>query len=432
MKNLHSRLCVAAVCLVFAFSAWSDWPQFCGPKRDCSSPEKGLARKWPEGGPKVLWTFPLGRGFGSPSERDGEVYVLDRVGEDKKEQEILRCLDLKTGKELWTFHYDAAGEVVHPGSRTQPTIDANNVYSVGALGDLYCVDRKTHKPVWHKNLVKDFGFEKIPMWGIAQAPSLHKGLLIVAPQAPDAFVVAYKCDTGDLVWKAAENLGVVGYTTPVITKLGGVDQVVMFGAGTKKTSPTGRVAGFSLADGKTLWIYDGYQNPIPIPFPTTLPNDRLFITGGYEAGSALIEVKQNAGKWAVKELATFDNSIGSQIQQPVLFGGHLYMNSNSNEREDGMMCLTLDGKVLWKTKDIAPDPPIFEKGSLIQADGLIYNLDGKTGVVRLVEPSPQGYKELAKAKVLDSKEIWAPIALTQGMLLVRDQQQLKCLDVKNP
>jgi outer membrane protein assembly factor BamB len=416
---------IALTSLMMASAAAADWPQFQGPNRDGSSPEKGLARTWPAEGPKVLWSFPLGPGFAAPAIRDGEVYILDRV-QDK--QDVMRCLDFQTGKELWNYAYDAPGKISHNGSRTPPTVDEKYVYSVGMMGDLYCIDRKTHQPVWKKNLQTDFNPEK-PGWGFAQAPSLYKDLVILAPQAPDAFVAAFKKDTGEVVWKSP-SLGLIGYTTPVVTKLGGVDQVVMIGACAKGGAKPGKVAGLSLENGTILWTYDGFQCYIPIPYPATLPDDRLFMTGGYDAGSAMIQVKQEGGKFVVKEIFK-TSACGSQVHQPLFFGDHLYVNSNSNEREDGMLCLALDGQVKWKTRD-SWSSTTFERGGLLLADSMILTLDGKKGVLYLVDPSPDGFKELAHAQVFSGKEIWAPMALSEGKLLLRNQEEMKCLDLKNP
>ena len=418
------------LCAAFAFFALSasaaDWPQFMGPNRDGASPETGLARTWPDGGPKVLWTVPLGQGYASPSVRDGEVYILDRV--DQK-QDVLRCLGLNDGRELWSFAYDAPGEVSHDGSRTAPTIDETHVYTVGALGHFHCINRKTHQSVWNKNLAADFGAE-VPNWGVSQSPSLRGDLVIVSAMAKEGcIVVAYKKDTGDIAWKS-EVLGLLGYSTPVVAKLAGVDQVVMVAACKKGGGSPGKVAGLNPDTGATLWTYDGFQCFIPIPCATTLPDDRLFITGGYGAGSSMIQVKQQDGKFTVKELFK-TGECGSQIQQPLFYKDHLYINSNSNEREDGMMCMGLDGAIKWKTKD-SWFTATFERGPLMLADGLIYNLDGKKGVLYLIEPSPDAFKTLAEVKLLGGKEIWSPMALSQGKLLVRSQTEMKCLDVRTP
>lgn len=423
---LGFRVTCLVVGLLWVFgAAYADWAQFGGPDRNNISPETGISRSWPANGPKVLWTIALGSGFGSPSVRDGEVYLLDRPD---KNQDVLRCLSLETGEELWHFAYEAPGSVSHDGSRTAPTIDDNYVYTVGLLGQMYCIDRKTHQPVWSKNLLSDFG-QSLPRWGVSQAPSLYKDLVIVAPQASEAFVIALKRDTGEIVWKTP-SLGNVGYSTPVITTLCGADQAVMIGASNERGESGALTAGISLEDGSILWTYDGFQCRIPIPYATSLPGDRLFITGGYRAGSAMIELRRENDVFAVKELFKTD-VCGSQIQQPLFYEGYLYVNSNSNEREDGLMCLTLDGAVKWKTRE-SWFSTSFERGPLLLADGLIFNLDGKKGTLHLIEPSPDGYKELASANFLGGKEIWAPMALSQGKLLLRSQSEMKCLDVKNP
>jgi hypothetical protein len=89
--------------------------------------------------------------------------------------------------------------------------------------------------------------------------------------------------------------------------------------------------------------------------------------------------------------------------------------------------MDLDGNVKWKTER---SPVVFDKGGLILADGLILSVDGPTGILNLIEPDPAGFKRLADAKLLATKECWAPLALTDGKLVIRDQGQMKCVVVK--
>jgi hypothetical protein len=71
-------------------------------------------------------------------------------------------------------------------------------------------------------------------------------------------------------------------------------------------------------------------------------------------------------------------------------------------------------------------------GSLLMADDLIFIMHGKSGELHLVEASANGYRLLSKAKVLEGEgaTVWAPMALSEGKLIVRDQKQMKCLDVR--
>jgi outer membrane protein assembly factor BamB len=387
------------------------------------SPETGLATSWPAGGPKELWSFPLGEGFAGPAVRDGEVYILDRVN---SAQDILRCLSLATGEELWKFTNDAPGEVSFNGSRTTPAVSENHIYAVGLMGDFYCLDRKTHQLVWHKKFEDEFSSAAPGHWGVAQSPSLYKNMVIVAPQGEDAFLAAYDQMTGNLLWKTA-GFGGLGYSTPVVTTLDGVDQAVMV-AGT--SGGDSMVAGVSVEDGSILWTYKDWGCDIPIPYPVTLPDNRLFITGGYGAGSAMIQVTNTGGQFAIKELFKTDVT-GSQIHQPLFYENHLYINSNGNRRSDGMLCLNLDGEMLWRTKD-TKGLPRFDKGNLLMAEGLIVILEGKRGSLHLVDASHDGYSELASAEIFEGKQMWAPMALSQGKLVLRSQSEMKCLDLQNP
>ncbi len=185
-----------------------------------------------------------------------------------------------------------------------------------------------------------------------------------------------------------------------------------------------------LENGAILWTYENWQCWIPIPNPTPLTDDKLLISGGYGSGSAIIQVKKGASGFEVREVKVLDaDTCGSQIHQPIVYKDHIYMNNNSNEKTNGLSCFTLDGTLKWKTADL-PDAPKFDRGSLIIADDLIIAMDAKSGIVYLVDPSPDGYKQLAQAPVVEGRELFGPIALSDGKLLVRSQDTLKCLDLK--
>jgi len=411
----------AVIVMVVAGGTLADWPQYLGPDRNAISPEKGLLRSWPEAGPKVLWTVPLGAGFGGAAVSDGKVYVLDRDGDDK---DVLRCLDLVTGKEQWSYTYDAPGRVQHPGSRSTPAIDGNYIYTCGSFGDLYCFDKNTHQPVWNKNVWKDYDDGNVPRWAISQNPLIYGGSVIVASQTSKAGVVSYDKLTGQVKWASQALVGGVGYVSPAIVKIDGNDNLVMITAG-KRGGGSGAVIGIDPGSGKQLWIYEGWNCQIPIPNVTEIGDGRLFITGGYEAGSAMIKVARNGDAYNVTELYKTDD-FGTHVHPAILYKDHLYAHCTTNTRRDGMVCMDLNGKVKWKTGR----SPVFDKGGFILADGLMLSVDGQKGILYLIEPYPAGYKELASAKLLDTNECWGELALVDGKLLIRDQKQMRCVVVK--
>lgn len=488
----HIKLLIAFVLLFAALTPGCrqenqtarDWPQFLGPDRNSTSEQTGILRSWPETGPEVLWSVDLGKGFGGPVIKDGKVYLLDR---DDEVGDFMRCFDLSTGEELWKYGYDAPGTVMFPGSRSVPAVDGNYVYSCGHNGDLYCIDITTHEPVWNKNVWTDFGGERLPSWAITQNPLVYGDLLIIASQAPEAGVVAYDKLTGDLKWKTP-SLGPVGYVSPAIVRISGEDHVVMItaaerenrgerppmdgqrqqrpaqGGGTQAGPPqggqrqapqgaqgqaqgdqrqgpppefrptlsNGLVAGINPLTGEKLWEYKNFQCIIPIPSAYDAGENKVLIIAGYNAGVAMIRVDKNAdGQYAVTELYK-NPEFGEHTKPPVFHNGYFYAQYSNNERRDGLVCMSMDGRVMWKTMR----NPSFDKGSMILADGLILASDGAQSLY-LIEPDSTGFKPLASAELLAGgtgderrpNQNWGTLALADGNLLMRDQTRMICVKV---
>lgn len=291
---MKRHFCFLSLVSVFLFSAISssnsaDWPRFLGPNGNGISTETGLANEWPEQGPKQLWSFAMGEGFGSPAVLDGKVYVLDRVNE---QQDVIRCFNLDSGEELWSSGYEAPGRLSYNGSRSIPSVDDKHVYSVGPFGDVYCFSLETHKPVWNVNLPKTFGGNP-PNWGFAHSPVLHGDNLLVTPMSETTGVVALNKNAGEVVWKSPA-IGGEAYTTPVIATIDGVEQILFL---TQK-----QLSGINPKTGELFWTWEGYQCKIPIPSPTPIGEDKLFLTGGYGAGSVIVQVKKEGDSWKIEEL----------------------------------------------------------------------------------------------------------------------------------
>ena len=422
--RLTLKLAAVLVTLSVTSAVAADWPWIYGPKRDNTSDQKGLLRTWPKEGPKVLWTTPVGLGFGGPAVSGGKVYLLDR---DEEVGDKLRVFDFATGKELWSFDYKAPGAFMFAGSRTTPTIDGDLVYTSGPMGDLYAISTTTRKPVWQKNIWKDFGGgAELPRWAIVQNPLVYGDLLIVAPQTSQAGVVAYDKKTGALRWKSQALSGVPGYVSPSIIKVAGEDHLVMItaAAGRGRNARDGSVNGLDPRSGKVLWTYTDWQCIIPVPQAVDAGQGRVLVTGAYGAGSVMLKVdKKPDGSFGVSEL--FKNpDFGAHTQPPVLHGDHFYSHYTINERSDGLVAMGMDGKIKWKTDQTPP----FVRGGTILADGLMLTTDGNTKLY-LIEPSPTGFKPLASAVIMAPGDNWAPLALVDGKLLVRSQKELKVLQV---
>ncbi|MBN2163595.1 MAG: PQQ-binding-like beta-propeller repeat protein [Pontiellaceae bacterium] len=434
----HGIASMIGAAMVLSASA-ADWPQFCGPARDNISTETGLADSWPESGPKVLWEMSVNDGYSSPAIRAGKVYFVDR----SEEVSLLRCMDLEKGTELWNVGVEDPGTMSHKqfaGTRGTPAVTDNAAYFVTGWGSLVCVDLATKSVIWKHNLLSEFEME-LNRWGLSQSPLLYGDLVIVAITSDRTGVAAYHCKDGSPAWKS-ESIGGYTFSSPVMYSLCGTDMIVAIGseAGgrrrrnetpeeTPAAPPKSGVFGLSPSDGSVLWHYSGWQCRNAVPFPTRLPDERLFITGGYDAGSAMIRIKKTETGYEAEELFKIDD-VSPQIHQPVYLDGHLLVANNGNRKNDGLICVSMDGIVDWRSKD-AENGPTFERGGFLLVDGKIVILDAKTGMLHLLRADVSGYKELASAPMVKENDMaWAPLALSDGKLLVRDWTTLKCVDLR--
>lgn len=426
MKRLNLLFTAITLFLSMHNVSAQDWPQFLGPNRNSTSPQKGILRSWPAGGPEILWAANVGPGYGGPIIKEGKVYLLDR---NDKTGDIMRCFDFSTGKELWRFSYDAPGSIQYPGSRSVPSIDGNRIYSCGPYGNLYCIDVNTHKPIWNKNIIKDFGGTKLPVWAISQCPLVYGDLLIISySQDPNSGLVAYNKLTGEIKWKTAA-IGNETYASPSIVKIAGEDHLVMIFSSTNTYMhknvevSSGRIIGMNPETGKMLWEYKNWENAIQIAPAFDAGDGRILAVGGYDLGTAMIKVEKTDGSYTVKELFKH-NDFGDHTKPPVLFNGYFYAQFSTNSKRDGLSCMSMDGKVMWKTMR----KPSFDKGSMILADGMILATDGNK-TLYLIQPDPAGFKPLASATILGMGQNWGPMALADGKLLLRDQTRLLCLKI---
>jgi len=424
--RLTFRLALTAIAVLLwvALPAVSDdWPGFQGPNRDGVVPGGELLTDWPDDGPSVRWTRDIGPGFGGVAIVDGKVYLLDRDG---IAGDVLKLFDLKTGELLGEIPYDAPGRLSYHGSRSTPTVTDTHAFTVGPLGHVTAFNLADQTVAWQKNMQDDFGALP-PKWGWSQSPLISGEDLVIAPMADDAGLIALDPATGDLNWQSPP-IGNEGYSSPHRVTLAGTPQIV--------TLTATRVTGVHANTGELLWAYDGIPVRRGIPTPTLLPGDKLFITAGYNAGSALIHIQRQADAYSATELAR-DNTHGAQIHSALLVNGHLYANLNTNEnlrqrgkRADGLGCFDLDGKLLWKNENT----PDLDRGAMLAVGDHLLTLGGEDGVLRLIKPDPAGYKELQAAKVFDADQrrnmIWGTMAFADGYLLVRSQDRLKCLDLR--
>jgi hypothetical protein len=195
-------------------------------------------------------------------------------------------------------------------------------------------------------------------------------------------------------------------------------------------APPAIVTSVDPRSGRVLWtnVTPGPYK-LPIPQPLRIADNRLLVTGGYDLGCVVFQVGFTNGAWESK-VAFRNKNAASHIHSPILCKDRIYVASFKEHggAATGLACLDKDCNLIGQT-----GPSLqFDFGSYLIADGMVFVMHGKTGELHLFELAPQGFHLLARAKVLNAKNnmAWAPMALADGKLVVRDQHALKCLEMR--
>jgi outer membrane protein assembly factor BamB len=422
---MSSRPLIFSVLILIAVTAiGSEWPQFRGADRSNISPETGLLRSWPKEGPKVLWKVPVCEGYAGVAIKDGRVYLNDY--DAAKKEHLIRCFGLDDGKELWRWSYPVEIRPNHGITRTVPAVGQKLVFSLDPKCRFHALDAKTGKLIWQKNLIEEFK-ATIPGWYAGQNPLLD-GTRVILATGGDALAVAFDQATGKEIWRTPNsNKELMSHSSLMPATIGGVKQYLYV---TMKN-----VMGVDATDGKLLWSCPFSARMVAVPSAVSIGDGRVFVTSGYKAGSAMYQVDKTASGFSAKKLyALASNEFESEAHTPILFQNHLFAVSSKNQR-GRFTCLGLDGKVVWESpmpEGNSAAAKTFDLGGFLLADGMFFILDGKSGALRLLEASTKEYKELASAQILGEEDVWGPMALSNGKLILRDMSQLVCLQVGKP
>lgn len=399
------------------------WPQFRGPNRDGIATERRdrldaapsqqpLSRDWKTSPPRELWSLEVGDGYAGVAIRAGRVYLLDYDRDAK--QSALRCLSLADGIEIWRFSYPLTIKRNHGMTRTMPTLAGNLLIALDSKGNVFCLDATTGELKWSVSLVHEFG-ATIPEWYAGQCPLVDGDKVILAPGGKNALLVALDLTTGKPLWQSPNpHEWKMTHSSIMPLDFGGVRQYIY--------CASKGVVGVDSADGRQLWETADWKISIAtVPSPVPLSDGRIFLTGGYNAGSLMLQTEVTNDQFSVKTLFKLSaNVFGATQHTPILKANHLY-----GIRADGrFVCLGLDGKVVWSSGS----GENFGLGSFLMAGDLIYALND-SGQLSLLDVSAPQFTLLGQIKPLTGRESWAPMALADGRLILRDLTRLVCLDV---
>jgi len=402
-----------------------NWSQFRGENRDAISTEMiPLRKNWSDDNPPpTLWGLPLGEGFAGFAVRNGRVYIIDY--DEANQRDTLRCLSLDDGQEIWRYSYPIRIKKNHGMSRTIPAVTDEYCISIGPMGHVLCVDAVAGEEHWLIDLRHEYE-TTIPDWYAGQCPLIvtlpgsDRPSVILAPVGPEVLMVALDCETREEVWKTPNPFGWNMTHSSIMPMM--LDEQLTF----VYLGEYG-LAGVRAADGEILWSTAGRRPGLATcSSPVILPENRVFYCSGYTGGSAMLQIVANpqTGKYDAMPLFQLEHTVfDSEQQTPIYHDGHIYgLRQNDNQ----FVCLNSEGRIVWESSRREQ----FGSGPYIIADGMILILDDDCKLTGL-EATPAGFRKLFEVEdVMDDDAGWAPMALVQGRLLLRDQFSMKCIDLR--
>lgn len=429
----------AAFALQFGVLCADDWPQWLGPQRDAVWRETGIIEEFPPAGPNVRWRAQVGGGYAGPAVARGRVYVMDRQlargagnpsnpfdrGSIPGTERVL-CLNEADGKLLWKHEYACAYTVSYPaGPRATPTVHDGQVYTLGAEGNLFCLDAAKGAVVWSRDFKRDFGV-KTPLWGFAAHPLVDGNKLICVVGGEGSVVVAFDRATGRELWRA---LGAKepGYCPPMIYEFAGRRQLIVW-------HPEA-VNGLDPETGKVRW-----SHPWEIRSALTIPTPRkagghLFLTAFYN-GSLMLKVDSDKPSviWQSRKVSERDtDGLHSIMPTPFLDGGHIYGVCSYGQ----FRCLKADsGDRLWETFEPTTGREVRWGNAFIVRNGARYFLFNEKGELIIAKLAPEKYEEISRAPLLEPGNsdpgrpvVWSHPAFANRSVYARNDREIVCVSL---
>ena len=410
----------------------ADWPQWRGLHRDDISPETGLMKSFPSGGPPLAWkSTEAGLGYSGVAIVGGTVYGFGST--EDAEGEFVFALDSASGTQKWRSPIKNAQKLSGflnqwgGGPRCTPTVDGDRLYVLGSQGDLACLETADGKVVWQTNLVKDLKGKLMSKWGYSESPLVDGDQVVCSPGGDEGTLAALDKMTGKVKWRSTGLSAKATYSSIIIAEVGGIRHYVQLTA----DGP----AGFSPKDGKVLW-QEKVLNLSTAAIPTPIfHDDCVYVTASYGAGCGLVRLTPD-GKGGLKAKVEYTKKvIENHHGGVVLVGDHIYGTSGNiaGKKTGPFVCQEFKtGKVAW-TEDKKLEP-----SSVIAADGHIYCYGQVTGTVACIEASPKGFVETGRFTIPQHSEkrkasggIWTHPVIANGKLYLRDQELLFCYDLRD-
>lgn len=391
----------------------NDWPGYRGVGRDGIIRDFALRADLATNPPKEIWRHPVGRGWSSFAVVGDFAFTQ----EQRDDSEAVVAYRFSDGKQIWT-HLDKARFAASDaqggtGPRATPQFHEGKLYTLGATGILNCLEARTGKLIWTKNILQDAGTGGKPAanieWGMAGSPLIVDQMVVVNPGGPGGHsAAAYNVESGELIWSGGDQPAT--YASPSLaTLLGQRVILVPDGTGLACHSPT---------HGKELWFFPWTNAPkVCGALPVVVGEDSVLFGIGYGEGTVRLKLTLDGENWSATK-QWHSNRFRPKFNDFIVRDGHAY------GLDDGTLtCLDIEsGKVKWKAGRYGYGQVLLVGETLL--------LVSEEGQLVLIPAQPTKPEEPARAPLLDGGITWNQPVLVRGKLLVRNAHEAACFDLE--
>lgn len=411
--------------LVSGFCSAQDWPDWRGINRDGTWNETGIVEKFESVKLTPEWSVSIGSGYSGPTVSKGKVFITDLIKEPAQTEGIL-CFDESTGKKLWEYRYYCEYSVGYPaGPRASVVINNGNAYSLGTMGNLFCLNADNGKVLWQRDLNKDYEI-RMPTWGISATPLIVDDKIILQISGSNnACVIALDKTTGKEIWRNLDDIA--AYSAPVFIEKNGKKVVVVW--------TEDSLSGLNLETGEIYWRFP-WKTGSGMSIATPVLNDNHIFVSCFYSGSMLVKLTDDytsAEKvWQrCGESERKTDALHCVMNTPVIIGNFIYGVDSYGE----LRCLELKtGNRVWENLS-AVKKDRWANIHFVQ-NGYKTWMFNEHGELIISELSPNGFKEISRTKIIEPTReqlprgvTWSHPAFANKHVFVRNDNEMVCVDL---
>jgi outer membrane protein assembly factor BamB len=439
----HGRRATAVGLLLLwqVIALGTDWPQYRGAATDGVSPDP-IATNWGPTGPPVVWrNQSVSNGFSCIVVSQGRAFAMMSKDDGNGYFEYCVAWDAATGTNIWATPVAPApwdpgvnyngGDGTGPyntgdGPRSTPSVQDGRVFVLSGGLQLVCLNATNGSILWSDDLIATYGGSTIG-WDNCASPCVDNDLIFVNLNSSpnEENLVAFRTIDGTMAW-SSENEAVT-HTTPIITTLSGIRQVIF-------ATQSGLVS-LNRTNGNFLWKFTYPFDPIDTSMgagPVVYSNI-VYCTAAYARGAAAARITFTNSVWTVTELYFKGDFNHSSIwMTPVCHQGYIYTlcGENSTFLYPPLNCIELS------TGDLKWSVPNFGMGGLILVHSNLLVLT-ENGQLVLVQTNPNAYTELARYQAFQFSsaapgKCWQHPTFSNGRIYAHSTREAISLDVSVP